>query len=65
MFNIYIFLGVAGVLADLFVGLLRGVPDDDSGGDMSVVEAAAKGDLTRVKDIVRRFPDRVWYSFCS
>ncbi|XP_045163299.2 E3 ubiquitin-protein ligase mib1-like isoform X1 [Mercenaria mercenaria] len=49
---------VAGALADLFVGLLRGVPDDDS-GDMSVVEAAAKGDIGRVKDIVRRSPDKV------
>lgn len=49
---------VAGVLADLFVGLLRSVPDDD-GGEMSVVEAAAKGDLARVKDIVLQNPDRV------
>lgn len=49
---------VAGALADLFVGLLRGVPDDD-GGDISVVEAAAKGDIARVKDIVRKNPDKV------
>ncbi|WAR13828.1 MIB2-like protein [Mya arenaria] len=50
---------VADQLADLFVGLLKAVPDADDSGDMAVVEAASKGDLPRVKAAVDKDPRKV------
>ena len=49
---------MADVLADVFVGLLRSVPDGDGDGP-SMFEAAAKGDLERVKAIVKGHPEKV------
>lgn len=49
---------MAGALADLFVGLLRTPPEDD-GGETSIIEAAAKGDLDRVKAVISKHPEKV------
>lgn len=55
---VFYYPGMAGALADLFVGLLRNVPDND-GSDISVVEAASKGDIDRVRAVVERDPSKV------
>ena len=53
---------MAGALADLFVGLLRAVPDADGGSDLVVVEAASKGDLDKLKIIIAKDASKVHMS---
>ncbi|KAK3588344.1 hypothetical protein CHS0354_040103 [Potamilus streckersoni] len=49
---------VADALAQLFVDLLRGVPGTVP-GEITLVQAAAKGDLETVKSILEKSPDKV------
>ncbi|XP_048753764.2 E3 ubiquitin-protein ligase MIB2-like [Ostrea edulis] len=49
---------VAEAIAQLFVDMLRGMPGH-AAGTISIVQAAGQGDLQAVKEIIKKFPEKV------